>query len=44
MPELTYPHLRPYRCPGCGHWHLGHLPDVVRHGHATATDIYGARP
>lgn len=24
---------RPYRCPHVdGHWHVGHLPDAVRHG------------
>jgi hypothetical protein len=34
MPEANRP--RAYRCPGIsGHWHVGHLPDAVRHGEIT---------
>lgn len=31
------PRLNAYRCGDF--WHLGHLPDVVRHGGATRDDI-----
>lgn len=32
--------VRAYHCPECDHFHAGHLPDVVRRGDQTATEIY----
>ena len=32
--------LRPYRCPRCGLWHVGHLPAEVRAGAWTADEHY----
>lgn len=37
MRRLGKPRLNTYRCGDF--WHLGHLPDVVRHGEATRADI-----
>lgn len=33
--------VRPYKCPDCGFFHLGHMPGVVRAGMATADEFYG---
>ena len=32
--------VRAYRCPQCGYFHAGHMPDVVRRGEKTAGEIY----
>lgn len=32
--------LRPYRCPSCGLWHVGHLPPEVRVGLWSADEHY----
>ena len=33
-------HLRPYRCPSCDLWHVGHLPDDVVRGIRSADEHY----
>lgn len=33
--------MRPYRCPVCDLWHVGHLPRVVIRGFMTAGEAYG---
>ncbi|WP_420123878.1 hypothetical protein [Nakamurella sp.] len=45
-PEIRRLHnvagMREYRCDlVAGHWHIGHLPPVVREGRKTATEVYG---
>lgn len=32
--------IRPYRCPDCGLWHVGHLPHDVRGGLTSADEHY----
>jgi hypothetical protein len=34
-------HNRPYRCPHCDLWHVGHVPTPVIRGEITANDFYG---
>lgn len=33
--------IRSYWCTECEHWHVGHIPAVVRRGEYTAGEIYG---
>jgi hypothetical protein len=33
--------LRPYVCPHCGFWHVGHKPKEVIKGTMTANERYG---
>lgn len=33
--------MRPYECPSCQQYHIGHLPRVVREGGVTADEYYG---
>lgn len=36
------PRMREYRCDAVdGHWHIGHLPDEVKHGLFTAREMFG---
>lgn len=35
--------LRPYRCPTCGYWHLGHLPAAIIAGDVGRGDVYPGR-
>lgn len=32
--------LRPYQCPECGLWHIGHLPQAVLRGEVGRSDYY----
>lgn len=34
-------HVRPYVCPSCGLWHVGHVPPDVIQGVRTADEHYG---
>lgn len=34
-------HLRPYRCPTCDAFHIGHLPAAVLRGDVSAREHYG---
>lgn len=37
--------MREYPCDyHLGLWHIGHLPQVIRDGRKTATDVFGPRP
>ena len=38
------PGNRPYQCPECGHWHIGHKPAGVMAGQVAARDVYARRP
>lgn len=32
--RVAHGRMRPYRCPTCGFWHIGHLPASIRvYGH-----------
>lgn len=35
--------LRAYRCPEFDGWHLGHLPDDIRHGDVDRQTVFGGR-
>lgn len=37
-------HLRPYRCPYCELWHVGHLPGAVIRGELSDDQHYGRAP
>lgn len=41
--HLPGKHVRPYRCPDCELWHLGHLPVVVLVGEVSASEWYSAK-
>jgi hypothetical protein len=41
--QLYGDHLRPYECPTCGLWHVGHLPDDVVRGLRSADQHYQRR-
>jgi hypothetical protein len=32
--------MRPYQCPECDNWHIGHLPRAVRQGEVAADEYY----
>jgi predicted RNA-binding Zn-ribbon protein involved in translation (DUF1610 family) len=36
--------VRPYVCPSCGFWHVGHLPPEVMRGELTADEHYLGPP
>jgi ssDNA-binding Zn-finger/Zn-ribbon topoisomerase 1 len=33
--------VRPYECPTCGYWHLGHVPFSVRAGAISEQEFFG---
>lgn len=44
--RLRGEHLRPYPCPltpGCGGWHIGHIPQAAMRGVRSATSVYQRR-
>jgi hypothetical protein len=40
----TGEHVRPYRCPICDLWHVGHLPRAVVRGEVSSDQAYGRAP
>jgi hypothetical protein len=41
--QIRNQHMRPFRCPQCRMYHLGHLPFAVMRGRLTADEYYGQR-
>jgi hypothetical protein len=39
--ELGGGGLSVYLCPTCHHWHVGHLPYVIRRGERSRAEMYG---
>ena len=33
-------HVRPYRCPECSLWHVGHIPQAAMAGRMSSNDVY----
>lgn len=33
--------VRPYACPACGLWHVGHLPAATKAGVLSSDAVYG---
>lgn len=36
-------HVRPYECPACSFWHVGHLPNVTQRGEMSSQDFHARR-
>lgn len=41
--KLGSPGNRPYVCPRCDYWHIGHKPTAAVLGQAAASDVYRGR-